>query len=145
MDDAGKIHLPSLLLQVFLCGHQWFLHGFVMLSAALFAYKNVVLEVLLKERLAGHLILLAFYAILENTRLYQSSKGNKTKLRAPLVFAIALAAPALVCHSFLLQLQPNVLDLERVINSVALALVGIEVLLGILTLLWLFKKSTISI
>ncbi|KAG6968748.1 hypothetical protein JG687_00003569 [Phytophthora cactorum] len=116
-----------------------------MLSAALFAYKNVVLEVLLKERLAGHLILLAFYAILENTRLYQSSKGNKTKLRAPLVFAIALAAPALVCHSFLLQLQPNVLDLERVINSVALALVGIEVLLGILTLLWLFKKSTISI
>jgi hypothetical protein len=31
--------LPSLLLQVFLCGHQWFLHGFVLLSASLFGYK----------------------------------------------------------------------------------------------------------
>lgn len=95
--------------------------------------------------MAGNVILLALYAALENIRLYQSSKGNKTKQRAPLVFATALAAPALICHSYFLQLQTHVLQLDRVMNSIAIALVHIEVFLNILTLLWLFQKSTISL
>ncbi|KAL3662656.1 Transmembrane protein 80 [Phytophthora oleae] len=107
MDDAA-IHLPSLLLQVFLCGHQWFLHGFVLLSLSFFVYKNVVLGNLPTDGLAGNVTLLSFYAILENTRLYQNSKGNKTKQRAPLAFAVALAGFSLICHIYFLQLQPHV-------------------------------------
>lgn len=83
---------------------------------------------------------LSLYVILENTRLYQNSKGNKTKQRAPLVFAVALAGITLICHSYLLQLQPHVLEVERIMNSIAITLVGMEVVLAILTLSWLFQK-----
>ncbi|KAH7492071.1 Transmembrane protein 216 [Phytophthora ramorum] len=137
------IYFPSLLLQVFLCSHQWFLHGFVLLSTLLFAYKcKSTFGYWGVSGLAGNVTLLTFYAVLENTRLYQSSKGNKTKQRAPLVLAVVLAAPALVCNSFL-QLQPHVVEFERLINSIAIVLLGLEVLLAVLTLLWLFSKSTV--
>ncbi|KAF4041265.1 putative membrane protein [Phytophthora infestans] len=144
ISDVVLLCAVPLDVHVLLCGHQWFLHGFTALSVSLFVYKNV-LGVLSREEVAGNVILLALYAALENTRLYQSSKGNKTKQRAPLVFATALAAPALICHSYFLQLQTHVLQLDRVMNSIAIALVHIEVFLNILTLLWLFQKSTISL
>ncbi|GAB9463953.1 hypothetical protein Gpo141_00001398 [Globisporangium polare] len=89
------------------------------------------------------LIFLVLYLIIENTRLFQASKGNRTKQIGPLVLSMVLAIPALVCNIYYLQLQTYALRLDEILNGFSIAVICCEVFFSILTLLLLLGKHSV--
>ena len=58
------------------------------------------------------------------------SRGNKTEALRPLASSLALALPVAVFHVYCLCLQTHVLQLDLVLNGVALAFLASELLCG---------------
>lgn len=81
------------------------------------------------------------YAIVEGTRLLLASKANKTASVYATIWSLVLGVPILVAHSYLITLQTYVLRVDVVLNSIAFILVGLEMIIGSLTLSQLFLAS----
>ena len=58
-----------------------------------------------------------------------ASRGNRLESAGPLLFSLCLSAPVVIFHVYYLQLQTYVLRLDVVLQAIALAFVGVEVLL----------------
>ena len=81
------------------------------------------------------------YVIVESTRLLMASKANKTASVYAMVCSLVLGVPILVAHSYFITLQTYVLRVDVVINSIAFIVVGLQMLVGALTLSQLFLAS----
>lgn len=61
------------------------------------------------------------------------SKGNLTELAAPALWGAGLAIPAILSHLYFLLWQTYVLRLDQIVHAIALVFVGLELILGVLT------------
>lgn len=64
-----------------------------------------------------------------------ASKGNKIEQIGPLVRSVVIAIGVVVIHVFYLQLQTYVLKIDRILNGIGLAFIGIESILMLFTAL----------
>ena len=79
--------------------------------------------------------------IVEYTRLFLGSRGNKTETVGPLVWSLVLSAPALVAYVYYLRLQIFVTRLDLVLNGIGVGFVALEVLLGMFTIVTFVKAQ----
>lgn len=61
------------------------------------------------------------------------STGNLTELAGPTLWGLGLAVLSILMHVYCLQLQTYVLRLDQIVHGIALVMVGIEFILGALT------------
>ncbi|KAG5187688.1 hypothetical protein JKP88DRAFT_178689 [Tribonema minus] len=73
------------------------------------------------------------YAVLQATRVFMASKGNKTETLEPLAASALLAAPVALLYAYALALQTYVLQLDVVLAAIGLVFVGLETLLSATT------------
>mmetsp|Transcript_21543 Transcript_21543/g.41086 ORF Transcript_21543/g.41086 Transcript_21543/m.41086 type:complete len:93 (+) Transcript_21543:87-365(+) len=76
------------------------------------------------------LLWLFIWALCEPVRLFLGSKGNKTENPGPLLWCILLTAPPLALHLFYMLAQTYVLQIEEVMNGLALGFQGLQALVG---------------
>ena len=62
-------------------------------------------------------------AIMEISRLFLASKGNKTESMRPMLWAIFLSMPIILGYAWFIRLQTYVMRLEIILASVGLAFV----------------------
>ncbi|DBA04645.1 TPA: hypothetical protein N0F65_012228 [Lagenidium giganteum] len=98
----------SLVLQVALGCHHAYLHVYFIVTLGLFIYKGIVLPYPPTGAYTWDIIFLFLYLFIEKTRMFHASKGNRTKLLAPLVLSLVLTVPTTICTAYYLQLQTYV-------------------------------------
>jgi hypothetical protein len=59
----------------------------------------------------------------------------------PTLFSLALAAPVIIFHAYMVRLQTYVLRIDEVTNAIALCFVAAEVLFGLLALLTFWRAQ----
>ena len=129
--EESRAILSSLSLQIAIFFNGWFSLLFVLLSLALYVYKDVQ-YFYPKSGAAIEVSCVFLYALCETMRLFLASKGNKTEQINPLIASIVLAVPVIVAHVYFISLQTYVLRVDIIINAIGLVFVGIECLLGAL-------------
>ena len=77
--------------------------------------------------------------IIEQARLFLGSSGNKTETVGPLAWCLALSLPALVGYVYFMRLQIFVTRLDLVINAIGVGFVGLEIILGVFTVVTFVK------
>jgi hypothetical protein len=81
------------------------------------------------------------YVFVNYTRLILLSRGNKTAAFSSLAYSIVFSIPILTLHAYYIDLQTYVLRADIVINSVALAVTSMEVIMSSYMLYSMHVKS----
>ena len=137
--------LASLPLQILFYFNGWYDIVYTVMMLALFAWKGTVLpySAELRPLLGLEVVLVFVLAIIEYCRLFLGSRGNKTEQAGPLIWSVVLSLPAIAANVYYLHLQIYVTRAELVINAVALAFVGLEILLALLTIVTFIKARPV--
>ncbi|KAL1500687.1 hypothetical protein AB1Y20_013334 [Prymnesium parvum] len=127
----------SLPLQVLLFFNGWFDALLVLVSLAMYIWKASVLPFPpeLEGFLARDVALVFGLVLLEYSRLFLGSRGNKTERIAPLLWFLLLSLPALAVNIYFMLLQLYVTRLDLILNATALGFVCAEILLALLTII----------
>lgn len=143
MNNEGTLLKPSqssLPLQILIHFNWHYIVFFFFLNLALFTYKSV--KYYYQPYYLGWDITIDFlYAIVEGTRLLLASKANKTANVYATIWSLVLGVPILVVHSYFITLQTYVLRVDVVLNSIAFVIVGLQMIIGAMTLSQLFLAS----
>lgn len=107
---------------------------FWVISILVFVYKGVTLPYP-QHRFAAEFAIQWLFLLVEPSRLFLGSKGNKTEQSAPLLFSILLSLPMVAFFVYYLKFQTYVLKLEVLLHAISLALCCLQVLLGTLAAL----------
>ena len=135
-----KQNQSSLPLQVLIFFNWHYMVFFFLLNLALFTYKSINFYYP-SDYLGWDITIDFLYAIIESCRLLLKSKANKTSQLGGMFWALLLGAPIITAHSYFIALQTYVLRVDLVINSIALVIVGIEMILGIIAYTAFFMQS----
>lgn len=139
----SRVVLSSLPLQMLFFFNQWYdlLYRIVMLC--LFGWKGNWLPYPgdMRALLGLEIAMVIVLGIVEYTRLFLGSRGNKTETVGPLVWSLVLSAPALVAYVYYLRLQIFVTRLDLVLNGIGVGFVALEVLLGMFTIVTFVKAQ----
>ncbi len=136
----GEQMLSSLPLEILLYFNQAFLAFFFVIEALCFIYKgNTFLYA--PGTLGLEVFFLFAFVAIELARIFNASKGNKTEQIGPLVWSFVLAAGSTVIYVYYFQLQTYVLKVDRVLNGMGLAFIGLEGLLMILVALTFYRAK----
>ena len=129
--------LSNLPLQVLIFVNSWYDVVYFILTMALFIWKGSELPYRgsLGGLLALEVCLVVVLAILEYCRLFLASRGNKTETHMPLIFSLLLAIPCGIGFMYYLNFQVYVARLDIILNCIALALIGLELFLSLITVL----------
>mmetsp|Transcript_702 Transcript_702/g.1153 ORF Transcript_702/g.1153 Transcript_702/m.1153 type:complete len:147 (+) Transcript_702:54-494(+) len=127
INDANNLKptLSSLPLQI-LIHFNWH-YGIILfvLYICLFTYKAV--RYYYPGNILGWDFVTVFcYAMVESSRLFLATKGNKTSQLGPLTASMLLSLPIIVLHAYYMELQLYVLRAEVVLNAIAIFFVGVE-------------------
>jgi transmembrane protein 216 len=130
-DDVGRQILSSLPLQVLLYFNGWFSWCYFIFEAALFVYKKYHFYYP-ANLIAWEASMLVMMGVMEVSRLFLASKGNKTESMRPMLWATILTTPVIIGYVWFVRLQTYVLRLEIIMASIGLVFVGLEFFLGLL-------------
>lgn len=132
--------LTSLALQVFVFfGAWWDLFWFV-LEILVFIWKGWTLPY--PSRNFGFEFAFCWiFPLVEVPRLFLMSMGNKTERAAPLFYSYVLALPLIGLYIYFLQFQTYALKIELLINAIALAFIGIQLLFAFWTTFLFIRAS----
>lgn len=135
----NSCQLTSLPFQILLTVHVWYYFAFIfVLEVALLVYKGCVLPYPLGTWILEVLLLL-FATATEALRNFQGQKGNLTEQLSPVIIAVVLALPLIFSTLYFTLWQMYVLRVELITNSIQLALLVLETLLGIFVAITLSK------
>ena len=135
--------LSSLPLQMLFFFNGWYDPLYRIIMLCLFGWKGNWLPYPgdMRALLGLEIAMVIVLGIVEYTRLFLGSRGNKTETVGPLVWSLVLSAPALVAYVYYLRLQIFVTRLDLVINAIGVGFVGLEVLLGLFTIVTFVKAQ----
>ncbi|OQR98713.1 hypothetical protein ACHHYP_08270 [Achlya hypogyna] len=137
----GHELLSSLPLEVLLFFNRWFSHVYIAISAVVFVYKAMYLPYPPTGAFTWEVLFLGLYYLIDQVRIFQASKGNKTEQVFPLLTACLLTLPCVVSLSYYISLQTYVLRVDVVLNAIGLVFVGLESIFGPITTLRLLRAS----
>jgi len=125
--------LSSLPLQISLFHHFYYNLAFFVLGASLLIYKafhpDYTHDYPAPAR-AWEAIILVFWFIIENTRLYSCSNGNRTEESSPVFISLILTSPIVFAHLYNLLWQKFIFQVEEVTNVLSLIFIFFETLLA---------------
>ncbi|GAQ91181.1 hypothetical protein KFL_007390050 [Klebsormidium nitens] len=124
--------LTSLTLEILFYFGKLYDYFYWILTLLIFIYKGSKLPYP-KHVFGLELAFLFMFLIVEPTRIFLGSKGNKTEQAGPLGWSLALAAPILSMHFYFILGQTYVLRIEQFLNGVGVGFAGLQVLMGLLT------------
>eukprot|EP00878_Enallax_costatus_P024538 GHUV01026191.1.p1 GENE.GHUV01026191.1~~GHUV01026191.1.p1 ORF type:complete len:112 (+),score=27.33 GHUV01026191.1:288-623(+) len=99
--------LTSLPLEIFLYFGGWWDFFFWILSILIFIYKGNTLPYP-QQKFAAEFVVQWLFLLVEPTRLFLGSKGNKTEQSGPLLFSVLLCGPMIAFFVYYLQFQTYV-------------------------------------
>lgn len=65
-------------------------------------------------------------SVVQSSRLFMASKGNKTEMFRPMLWSLVLTPAAATALTYFLALQLYVLRLDIIVNSMGLVFMGLE-------------------
>merc|ERR1719261_1002507 len=134
--------LSNLPLQIFLYFNGWYDAIYVLIMLVLFIWKGSSLPYPgeLGGLLALEVCLVVLLAILEWSRIFLASRGNKTERGTPLAMSIFLSFPAAYLFFYYLYQQVYVTRLDMILAWTGLGFIVLEMLLSVLVLLTLLRS-----
>ncbi|KAK3251089.1 hypothetical protein CYMTET_39564 [Cymbomonas tetramitiformis] len=126
--------LTSLGLEVLYYFGGWYDVFYVLLQFLVFIYKGLELPYP-SNNYEVEFTYLFLFAIIEPTRLFLGSKGNKTENSGPLVFSTILTVFVALFFLYYLLWQTYVVKLEQFLNSLALLFSCAQGGLGVFTIM----------
>eukprot|EP01040_Poterioochromonas_malhamensis_P000066 gene66-70_t len=132
--------VSSLPLQMLIYFHLHYTVLFFLLNLCLFTYKAI--KFYYPGRFLGWELTTVFlYLLINQSRLFMASKGNKTGGISPFGISLLLSMPMIVLHVYYITLQTYVLRVDLVINAIGLIFLGFEILISGFSMLNLFIIS----
>jgi len=121
--------MSNLPLEILLFFHKWYLYLYLMVSVIISIHKTHSLY-FPPSTLDWEITMLVFLLILEHIRLSTASYANKTCDQQLILRSLVLGLLGVLGHTFFVRMQTWVLGVDIVINSIALGLVCLEILLS---------------
>ena len=133
--------LSSLPLQILFFFNGWYDVAFTIAMPSLYAWKGSTLPYPdeLRPMLGLEVAIVFLLAIIEYARIFLGTKGNKTEQPGPLLMSLGLGVPSMIAYVYFLRLQIYVTRADLVLSAIAIAFVGLEVLLSLLTIITFAK------
>merc|ERR1712224_983965 len=94
--------------------------------------------------LALEVCLLFLFGIIEWSRLFLASRGNKTERALPLVLALVLSFPSAYLFFYYLYQQVYVTRLDLILSVIGLGFIGIELIISLLVVVTIVKAPPAS-
>jgi len=94
--------------------------------------------------LALEVCLVLLLGVLEYSRLFLASRGNKTEKAAPLAVSCVFSFPCAYLFFYFLFQQVYVTRLDVILAAIGLGFIGLELILSILVIVTFFKASSVS-
>mmetsp|Transcript_10895 Transcript_10895/g.17834 ORF Transcript_10895/g.17834 Transcript_10895/m.17834 type:complete len:147 (+) Transcript_10895:85-525(+) len=138
--NNSKASLSSLPLEVLIHFNGHFSVLFFLATVCLYIYKSVRYYYP-GSILAWDLVSIFAYAIVEYTRLFLASKGNKTSKLIPLAVALFFTIPIIVLHAYYIELQLYVMRVDVALNSLGLFFAGLEFIIGFFVFISFFVAN----
>ncbi|XP_025099290.1 transmembrane protein 216-like isoform X2 [Pomacea canaliculata] len=130
----------SLPYQILLYLNSWYFAFFVSCELLIFVYKGETLP-FGSGVLAAEIILIFLMVGIESFRIFFGKKGNLMEQITGMVISILLSVPALFGAVFLLLWQTYVLRIEIILSGVQLALICVELIFGIISIITFARAS----
>ncbi|KAM7450683.1 hypothetical protein ABFA07_001677 [Porites harrisoni] len=133
-DNRGKtvVELSSLPLQIFLFLNIYYAIVFCVAELLLYIYKGTLLPYPdMGATLGIEIFIIFLLAFFEGVRIFLGYKGNLAERTLSLALSLVLGIPVLFIHLFILLWQTYVLRIEAVLVSIALVLLGLEMIFSI--------------
>lgn len=130
-----KLILSSLPLQIAIFHHYYFDCATIIFEFILLIYKVINFSDFSKNGRDWSIVILVFWFLIELTRLRAISCGNKGEEIIPLTVSLALVAPVICTHIYLIKWQDHTFEFESITNFISLILIGVEIIFSVL-LLW---------
>ena len=133
--------LSSLPLEMLFFFNRWYDPVYRIIMLAVFIWKGTWLPYPsdMRSLLGLEIAMVFILCIIEQARLFLGSSGNKTETVGPLAWCLALSLPALVGYVYFMRLQIFVTRLDLVINAIGVGFVGLEIILGVFTVVTFVK------
>ncbi|OQS04645.1 hypothetical protein THRCLA_20830 [Thraustotheca clavata] len=141
---GAQVHtsLSSLPLEILLFFNRYYSHLYLCLSALIFIYKGMYLPYPpTTGAFTWEIIFLCLYYIIDQIRVTQASKGNKTEQLFPLLTACLLTLPCVISLAYYINLQTFVLRVDIVLNAISFCFLALESIFGPLTTLRFLQAS----
>ena len=133
--------LSNLPLQIFLYFNGWYDAIYVAIMLALFVWKGTSLPY--PGELGGifalEVCLIFLFAVIEWSRIFLASRGNKTERATPLIIAVILSFPSAYLFFYYLYQQVYVTRLDLILSVIGLGFIGIELVIALLVIVTLCK------
>lgn len=120
---------PSLPLQILIFCNAFFAGFWFLLELSLFIWKGVLLP-FPPDTYGLEIAFLFIYLIVDIPRQYIGSMGNKTTKAGPTALFEVMCLPVLAAHVYYMAYQIYVLQIEYVLNIIAIIYIGSEFLFG---------------
>ena len=135
----------SLPLQVLLYFNGWYDVVLVIIMFLLYIWKAAELPYPpeIRGTFALEIALVFGLAIIEYSRIFLGSRGNKTEQTGPLIWFFVLSLPAVIINMYFLLLQVYVTRADLILNAISIGFVCAELVLALLTILT-FMNAPVS-
>lgn len=84
-------------------------------------------------------IVITFLFATNMARITMGDKGNKVHEISTLFIHILLGFPACLGHIFLILWQTNILQIDSIINSIAIIFIGLEIIFALLAIVTFYN------
>ncbi|XP_003976514.2 transmembrane protein 216-like [Takifugu rubripes] len=139
MATGNQTALTSTPLQVLLYLNQWFFAAFYLVEVLIFIYKGLLLPYP-SDNLVLDVVLMLLFLGLETLRIFYGWKGNLCERSLASCLSLFLLVPCVALAVYVLLLQTFVLRVEFILAAVLLVFYGLELVLGLVSLL-AFSRS----
>ncbi|TWW55421.1 Transmembrane protein 216 [Takifugu flavidus] len=134
MATGNQTALTSTPLQVLLYLNQWFFAAFYLVEVLIFIYKGLLLPYP-SDNLVLDVVLMLLFLGLETLRIFYGWKGNLCERSLASCLSLFLLVPCVALAVYVLLLQTFVLRVEFILAAVLLVFYGLELVLGLVSLL----------
>uniref|UniRef100_H2TAI7 Transmembrane protein 216 n=1 Tax=Takifugu rubripes TaxID=31033 RepID=H2TAI7_TAKRU len=131
---GNQTALTSTPLQVLLYLNQWFFAAFYLVEVLIFIYKGLLLPYP-SDNLVLDVVLMLLFLGLETLRIFYGWKGNLCERSLASCLSLFLLVPCVALAVYVLLLQTFVLRVEFILAAVLLVFYGLELVLGLVSLL----------